>query len=347
MKTHDFGRLKETELTVRGRTKDIVGASQASNPSVSQSRREKLPDGRIVRDVQLTVPVLGSDPVKKQTFPLMPCHPARARQLIKKKGAKRRWFKGIFCIQLVNKVEKNVQQIVCGIDAGMKREGFTVQSKSHTYLNVLSDAVTGITDRLKIKRSFRVARRGRKCPCRAPRPNRLVNSKWVAPSIRSRWNAKLRIVNFLRKLYPISDYMVEDIKAKKVIGATKWNKIFSVLELGKTEFYKQLSELGKVTFKRGFETAEERNRLGLKKLGSKLADNFYAHNVDSWVLASFITGKAVIDNENVFRMLPLRFIRRKLHSFWNKKGGIRDNSHGSMVAGFKRGSVIKHCLMLA
>jgi len=333
------GRLKEIEPIARGRAQNGTGASQARTLYIGQSRWEKLPGGKIARDRQVTVSVLGSDPVKIQarfSKPLMPCHPARARQL-KKKGAKSRWFKGLYAIQ-VSRSEGVLQSVACGIDPGGKREAFTVQSRSHTYLNVLSDAINHVSERVVTRQQLRRNRRRRKTPCRAPRWNRSHNN-WIAPSIRSRWEAKLRIINFLRKLYPITSYVIEDVAARKRPGQRRWNKSFSNLELGKTEYYRKISELGTLKLIKGYDTAGRREEMGLKKGQDKLSENFDSHNVDSWVLASFNTGKESIDNKNVFRMVSHIFFRRMLH----KGSGIKKVRYGGTLSmGFKKGSVVKH-----
>jgi len=73
--------------------------------------------------------------------PLMPCHAARARQLVRKGRTVLRFNKGIFYIQLLDRADGEVQPITVGVDPGSKREGFTVKSAAHTYLNVQAEAV--------------------------------------------------------------------------------------------------------------------------------------------------------------------------------------------------------------
>lgn len=70
--------------------------------------------------------------------PLMPTTPSRARRWIKQKKATPFWRKGVFCVRLnVEPSDRNYQPIAVGVDPGSKREGYTVKSKAHTYLNVL------------------------------------------------------------------------------------------------------------------------------------------------------------------------------------------------------------------
>ena len=336
------GRLKTTEPTVRGRATDIRDASQVPLPSVGQSRREKLlvmPERarQSPRPSPVWVPVISST-----GSPLMPCRPAYARALIKSGQAQKRWFRGIFSVKLLNRAEGKVQQVVVGIDPGSKREAMTVQSKQHTYLNVLSDAVTWVKDRVEVRKNMRRSRRFRKTPCRKNKANRGINCRRLPPSTKSRWQIKLNLLNFLKKLYPISDIVVEDIKAKTWKGAKKWNKSFSPLEVGKAWFYARVSLMGYLILKQGYETFERRNLLGLKKTKEKLAETFNAHNVDSWVLASYVTGKSSVDNKVMFRVIPLQLHRRQLHRFEPETGGFRKLYGGTRSMGLRRGSVVNH-----
>jgi len=276
------GRLKITESSGRGSPKDVADASLIRNLSDGQSRREKLPSapqgaeetGKVTS--HLFVPV-----VSKTGKPLMPCHPARARELIRKGKARRRFKVGFHYLQLTVREDGDVQTVAVGIDPGSKREAFTVKSVTHTYLNVLSDAVGWVKDSVESRRNMRRSRRFRKTPCRKDRENRSRGA--IPPSTKARWQAKLRIVNILRKLYPIACYVVEDIQARTAKGKDRWNKSFSPLEVGKKWFYSELEKLGKLELKQGFETKELRDSYGLKKTKSKLEECFSAHNVDSWV----------------------------------------------------------------
>jgi hypothetical protein len=271
----------------------------------------------------------------------MPTSNWKADKLIAKGKALRRFKAGIFYIQLVNRKEGVVQGVVAGIDPGSKREGFTVKSESHTYLNVLSEAVDWVKDAVEVRRNMRRTRRSRNTPYRKCRWNRSIGS--LPPSTKARWQAKLRIANILRTVFPITVFVVEDIKAVTRKGGKKWNKSFSPLEVGKKWFYAELEKLGKVILKQGWETFEMRERLGLKKTKAKLADTFEAHNVDSWVLAnSYVGGHTKPDNTSLVKFIPLQFHRRQLHVLNFSKGGIRKNYGGTMSLGLKRGSLVKH-----
>ena len=218
----DHGHLKVPEPIVRGRTQDTGDASQVPSPSIGQSRWEKLPivHKKTIGWGQVTVPVLSS-----LGKPLMPTRPSRAKELLKSGRAIKRWYRGIFCIKLLNHTSEDVQQIAIGVDTGSKREAMSVLSDRHTYLNVLSDAVTYVSDRIKARRDQRRKRKYKNSPCKANKFNRLVNRDRLPASTRARWQIKLNILNFLKKLYPVSDIVVEDVKAV-TLKKRKWNKSF-------------------------------------------------------------------------------------------------------------------------
>jgi hypothetical protein len=273
---------------------------------------------------------------------LMPTTNWRVAQWIKKNKATPFWSNGIFCVRLNQEPsDTKKQDIVVGIDPGSKREAFTVKSESHTYLNVLSDAVTWVKDAIESKRNARRSRRQRKTPCRQNRKNRA--RCYLAPSTKARWQLKLRIVNRLKRVFPITDYVVENIKAKTKTGQKKWNKSFSPLEVGKEWFYSELKKLGNLETRQGYETFEMRNNLGLKKTKNKMLESFDAHNVDSWVLANWlIGGHTKPDNTKIKRMVPIRFHRRQLHRFQPDTGSERKRYGGTMSLGFKKGSLVKN-----
>ncbi len=272
--------------------------------------------------------------------PLMPCHPARARELVRNGKALRRFNKGMFYILLVDRQGGVTQSLTVGIDPGSKKEAFTVKSEYHTFLNIQSDSVTWVKDALETRRQMRRARRNRTTPCRKPRFNHAKGS--LSPSTKARWQWKLRIVNWLRKMYPITDFVVEDIKAKTT-GKRRWDMSFSPLEVGKHWFYSEIKKLGDLTLKQGWETKELRNNVGLKKSSNKMAEAFNAHCLDSWVLAnSRVGGHVLPDSKQMFLITPLRLHRRQLHALQPSKGGIRKAYGGTRSLGFKRGSLVQH-----
>ena len=103
-----------------------------------------------------------------------------------------------------------------------------------------ADAHNKVDKRIEKRRELRRARRSRKCPNRKNRPNRLVHRERIPAGTRARWDWKLRILNWLSKMFPITHVCVEDIKARTIARAKKWNTSFSPLEVGKQWFYGEI-----------------------------------------------------------------------------------------------------------
>lgn len=284
------------------------------------------------------VPVVDID-----SKPLMPTNPKRARQMVESRKATPFWNRGVWCIRLnVDPSERNLQTVVAGVDPGSKKEAYTVKSESHTYLNIQCDAITDVKDKMEARRNARRSRRQRNTPCRKNKLNR--NCSPFPPSTKARWDLKLRILKWLKRIYPISNVIVEDISAESRKGSRKWNASFSPLQIGKKWFYDQVKDLGvKLHLRKGYETHKLRQDHGLSKSKKKLSEAFDAHCVDSWVLANEIVGGHVKpDNERMLLIKPLRWARRQLHVFNPITGGIRKNYGSTRSMGLTRGSLVKH-----
>ena len=268
--------------------------------------------------------------IDKNQKPLMPTKPSRARRWIKLGKATPFFNKGVFCVRLnVEPSDSQLDDVVAGVDPGSKKEAFTVKSAHHTYLNVQADAVTHVSKRIKARSEQRRGRRFRKCPYRKNRINRTQGS--IPPSTRARWELKLRILNWLSKIYPISHVVVEDIKAWTRKGSKRWNSSFSPLEVGKQWFYDEIEKQWILFTKAGYETKQLRDRLGLNKSSNKKSDSFEAHCVDSWVLANWVVeGHDTPDNKDIVCIVPYQFHRRQLHRLQPSKGGKRHRYGGTV-----------------
>jgi hypothetical protein len=281
--------------------------------------------------------------IDQQQRPLMPTTPARARRWIKSGKATAFWKGGLFCVRLnVEPSAREVQPLAVGIDPGSKREGFSALSAAHTYLNIQAEARQGVKEAEQESTRMRRTRRSRKTPCRKPRQNRKQSKKKLPPSTRARWQWKLRLARFLYQLFPVSVFVVEDIKAR-TLGKRRWDRSFSPLEVGKQWFYAQLSQLAPVQTKQGYETKALRDQLGLKKTSKKLVEVWEAHCLDAWVLAhSAVGGKTAPDNRRLVCVAPLVWHRRQLQRFQPEKGGKRKPYGGTLSQGIKRGTLVKH-----
>ncbi len=275
---------------------------------------------------------------------LMPTYPNKAGMLIKKRLATPYWSNGIFCIRLNYDTTEWTQEICVGVDPGSKKEGWTVKSESHTYLNVQADAHNKVGKKVEKRRELRRGRRSRKCPNRKNRTNRLANKERIPAGTRARWDWKLRILDWFSKLYPITHVCVEDIKARTIQRAKKWNQSFSPLEVGKQWFYTEIEKRWKLLTLQGYETKEIRDRLGLKKSSKKLSEIFDAHCVDSWCLAYHTVGGTEIpDNTDIFCISPIPIKRRTLHREQESKGRKRSRYGGTVLGqGLIKNTLVKH-----
>lgn len=119
--------------------------------------------------------------------------------------------------------------------------------------------------------------------------------------------------------------------------------MFSPLEVGKQCFYSELRQIANLETRSGNDTYNERQALGLKKSKNKLSNKFEAHCIDSWVLANwYVGGHTTPENTSLIEVIPLEFHRRQLHRLQHQTGHIRPRYGGTISAGFKRGSIVKH-----
>ena len=294
------------------------------------------------------VPVLDSN-----KMPLMPCTEKRARKLMEKGDAKAYWKNGIFCIILQREPSaRNYQEVVIGIDPGSKRTGITTTTDKRVICNQLFDTPSGVKKKVEIRRILRRVRRSRKTPYRKCRSNRKIGG--VPPSTKARWGAHLRVIDFWKKLIPITVISLEDIKAETKKHCRKWNKNFSPLEVGKKWFENEVVIRGYKFYKfQGFETKNQRDYRKFHKTSSKLRDTWDAHNVDSHCLCELAIG----DIKPFLGILKCEFFkwsRRQTHvsnpekykeqeGILNpKKDGIRKQYGTTRSLGLNRGTLVKH-----
>ncbi|MYA72329.1 hypothetical protein F4Y19_20065, partial [Candidatus Poribacteria bacterium] len=283
-------------------------------------------------------------PVKtKDGQQLMPMHASRARKLVKRGEATPYWNNGIYCIRLNKEPsDRETQDICVGVDPGSKKEGFTVKSKADTYLNIQADAHTHTSKKVAKRRELRRGRRSRKCPNRKQKKHNLSHRHRIPAGTRARWDWKMRILDWLSRLYPITHVCVEDIKARTKQYQKKWNQSFSPLEVGKQWFYSEIEKRWQLSRLVGHETKNVRENLGLKKSSDKTAESFDAHCVDSWCLAYHVLGgDPIVDNTDIFCISPIPIQRRNLHREVPKKGGIRSRYGGTRCLGFTKGTLVK------
>lgn len=150
----------------------------------------------------------------------MPCHPARARQLLDKGRARvARLYP--FTIRLIDRTVagSEVDRVVVKIDPGSKATGISVarvdSNGGVTGLAAVEVRHRGrqISTKLQSRAALRRGRRSRHCRYRAPRfLNRTRPKGWLAPSLKHRVNNVTGWVDRLRRLAPVTAISMERVR---------------------------------------------------------------------------------------------------------------------------------------
>ena len=116
-----------------------------------------------------------------------------------------------FTIKLMYKTSGYKQEIVLGVDAGTKHVGLSATTKSKELYSSEVILRSDIVELLSTRRESRRARRNR-LRYRKPRFENRVKSKrlgWVAPSVRHRIDAHIRVIDNVCSILPVSRVIVE------------------------------------------------------------------------------------------------------------------------------------------
>ena len=151
--------------------------------------------------------------------PLAPCHPKRARSLVRAGKAEFKHHRGIRCIVLtktnVPKVKQR-SQLQLRIDPGGKHTGIAITrdhpdgSRDVLMALVVNHRGKAIKLAMTKRRQLRRRRRYRKTRHRQPRfNNRTRPNDWLPPSLLSRLENTLTWIRRLAKLLPITEIHVE------------------------------------------------------------------------------------------------------------------------------------------
>jgi len=150
--------------------------------------------------------------------PLMPCHPARARQLprAKRAVAVRRVP---FTIRVLDRAGGNTQPVQVKLDPGSKATGLSLvavfrrRRETVIWAAELSHRGQAIRKKLQDRRMFRRGRRGRKTRYRPPRfLNRRRAEGWLPPSPRHRVLTVNTWVKRLLQWAPVSSLSMELVR---------------------------------------------------------------------------------------------------------------------------------------
>ncbi|WP_066305345.1 RNA-guided endonuclease IscB [Bacillus sp. FJAT-29814] len=146
--------------------------------------------------------------------PLNPCHPAKARRLLKKgKAVVHKKFP--FTIRLKDRkdISLNQQTYRIKMDVGSKITGISIMKKNEVVFLAELHHKTDIKQKLEARRSYRKSRRNRKTRYRQARfLNRKRSEGWLPPSLQSRVDNVISWTNRLKKLIPLTDISLELVK---------------------------------------------------------------------------------------------------------------------------------------
>ena len=148
---------------------------------------------------------------------LMPCHPARARQLLRA-GRARVIRSRPFTIELTGRADGAVQPVRLKLDPGARVTGIALVAEGRTGARVvwaaeLAHRSQAIRKALADRRAYRRARRGRKCRNRAPRfDNRRRAPGWLPPSLQHRVDTTRAWADRLLARAPVTAVEVETVR---------------------------------------------------------------------------------------------------------------------------------------
>lgn len=151
--------------------------------------------------------------VKSKTgHPLMPTRRyGKIRRLLKENKAKI-VKRCPFTIQLLYDAEENVQDVTLGVDAGSKTIGLSATTETKELYAGELELRNDISKNLTARRELRHTRRNRKTRYRKPRFNNRTKSKhkgWLAPSVETKIDTHIRIIEKICSILPIKDIIVE------------------------------------------------------------------------------------------------------------------------------------------
>lgn len=189
----------------------------AARPSGKTGSDPGTPQQSIERPMPRNLRVFVLD---KHHKPLMPCHPARARELLRK-GRARVHKLHPFTIRLIDRTltESEVGGLTLKIDPGSKATGMAVVREDHEgaihglYGIEIQHRGQQIQRRMQARAAFRRIRRSRNTRYRAPRfSNRSRPEGWLPPSLRHRVEGTRTWVDRLLRLAPVTGIRMELVR---------------------------------------------------------------------------------------------------------------------------------------
>lgn len=147
----------------------------------------------------------------KDGTPLMPCKPAKAKHLFKDGKAKVVKLCP-FTIRLNWDCERNVQEVIVGLDTGAVNVGCSAVCGDRVLYASETKLRTDIHKKMQRRAKYRRIRRS-KLRYRPPRfDNRTRPKGWLPPSLRSKADSIVKIIKQLAEILPITKVRVEIAK---------------------------------------------------------------------------------------------------------------------------------------
>ena len=144
----------------------------------------------------------------KDDKPLMPCHPAKARILLKK-GKAKVVDRTPFTIRLLYQADNNIQDVNLGVDAGSKYIGLSSTTEKKELFKAEVELRQDIPKLLESRKSLRRSRRSRKLRYRPARFDNRGKKGWIAPSIQHKIDCHITIIKKVSNILPIKNIIVE------------------------------------------------------------------------------------------------------------------------------------------
>ncbi|MCB9639226.1 MAG: RRXRR domain-containing protein [Myxococcales bacterium] len=149
--------------------------------------------------------------------PLMPCRPARARQLLKQRKAAV-WRRFPFTLTLLQPTTSYKQPLRLKVDPGSRTTGIAIVATYNrgqvcVFAAELQHRGLRVKEALQKRRGVRRSRRSRHTRYRKPRfQNRTRKKGWLAPSLESRVQNVLQWAKRLQRWTPLTDWSVESVR---------------------------------------------------------------------------------------------------------------------------------------
>ncbi len=141
--------------------------------------------------------------------PLMPCHPRKARLLLK--AGKAKVVKRVpFVLQLLYGSSGYKQEVTLGIDAGTQHIGVSATTEKAVLFEAEVIPRTDIRELLATRGQLRRARRNRNMRYRKKRfLNRKRPQGWLSPSVQHKIDAHIKTIKLVHRILPVRKRTIE------------------------------------------------------------------------------------------------------------------------------------------